>query len=87
MTFGSWRVPCAQVLGWVGLVLDAHMARLLLSADARGVVIALKDTVTQATHMCEAMQELHAYVRVLNKHIPLPAAHATSLYQLEVIHI
>jgi hypothetical protein len=76
-----------QVLGWAGLVLDAHMARLLLAPEAKAVVIELKDAVTTATNMVEAMQELHAYVGVLNKHIPLPATHATSIYQLEVIHI
>lgn len=82
----SFRPP-SQVIEWVGLVLDAHMARLLLMSDSQQMLVDLKDIVQKQAQMCEAMQDLQAYMHVLDSRAHLPALNATGVYTVEVIHL
>lgn len=76
-----------QVLEWTSLVLDAHMAQLLLVPDTRRALVDLKELVSKATALCESMQELQSFVALLSTKGPLPVNHTTSVYQVEVIHL
>ncbi|KAK6170596.1 hypothetical protein SNE40_018954 [Patella caerulea] len=83
----STRPQLQNVIDWISCTIDAHVTQLILSPDARVLLIKLHESVSQQTQFYDGMIELEALLSQYKSKLSNPIKPKIGQYCIEVLHI
>ncbi|KAL5019168.1 hypothetical protein ScPMuIL_004890 [Solemya velum] len=82
------KLTVLKVIDWIGLVIDGHMTQLVLSSDARKIILKLHQIVEEQTALAKDFVSLEAVLQQLKKQCAkIPKRQMTGQYCIEVLHV
>ncbi|VDI05098.1 rabphilin-3A [Mytilus galloprovincialis] len=76
-----------QVVDWLCCILDGHFTQLIISPDARGVLVHLHSIVESQVEFYDQLVSLDALLQQLKSRCAIPTNKMVGQYCIEVLHI